>query len=147
MILKVVFLEKLKDHFQKARVKKSKHTSTESSKNTPGVEKFFGSGIEREPLVPEPNILTTRQKEFPMSGGGYWLIYIRVRWCTTGATPACLILSECKGSGNCTSVCCVHMRRLLPLLFMLRHVQVLCYEMRHRLFELGELCCCSAAIW
>ncbi|GBL84396.1 hypothetical protein AVEN_117164-1 [Araneus ventricosus] len=33
--------------------------------------------------VSEPKILTTRQKEFPMSGSGYWLIYIRVRWRST----------------------------------------------------------------
>ncbi|GBN81974.1 hypothetical protein AVEN_61218-1 [Araneus ventricosus] len=32
-----------------------------------------------------PNILTTRQKEFPMSGGGYWIINITVRWWQYGA--------------------------------------------------------------
>ncbi|GBM94170.1 hypothetical protein AVEN_153767-1 [Araneus ventricosus] len=50
------------------------------------------------------------------------------------------------------------MRKLRPRLFVRRHVQALCYEMRQRLcavkcftdFELGELryCrSCSAAIW
>ncbi|GBM77970.1 hypothetical protein AVEN_239496-1 [Araneus ventricosus] len=61
--------------------------------------------------------------------------------------PACLILSEYQESDNCTSVYCVHMRRLLPRLFVRRLVQALCYEMRHILcamkcakdFELGEL--------
>ncbi|GBL88579.1 hypothetical protein AVEN_195592-1, partial [Araneus ventricosus] len=39
----------------------------------------LAAGWNRRPLGPEPNILTSRQKEFPMSKGGYWLIYIRVR--------------------------------------------------------------------
>ncbi|GBN49176.1 hypothetical protein AVEN_264319-1 [Araneus ventricosus] len=35
------------------------------------------------PLGSEPRILTTRHKEFPMSGDGYGLINIRVRLCST----------------------------------------------------------------
>ncbi|GBN28649.1 hypothetical protein AVEN_63443-1, partial [Araneus ventricosus] len=41
------------------------------------VSHHFGGGIELGPFGSEPKILTTRQKEFPKSGGGYWLIYIR----------------------------------------------------------------------
>ncbi|GBN76738.1 hypothetical protein AVEN_252181-1 [Araneus ventricosus] len=38
-----------------------------------------------------------------------------------------------QGNDNCTSVYCVHMRRLPPPYFVRRHVQALCYEMRHTL--------------
>ncbi|GBM84938.1 hypothetical protein AVEN_168245-1 [Araneus ventricosus] len=41
-----------------------------------------------------------------MSGDGYGLINIRVRCCSTGATPACLILSEYQGRDNCAACIC-----------------------------------------
>ncbi|GBO36438.1 hypothetical protein AVEN_36740-1 [Araneus ventricosus] len=99
-----------------------------------------------------------------MSGGGYWLIYIRWRSKVRHRSNPHLVRYYLNIK---EAICCVHMRRLLPRLLVRRHVQALCYElvidfayceMRHRLcamkcvidFELGELRCyrsCSAAIW
>ncbi|GBM90502.1 hypothetical protein AVEN_21699-1 [Araneus ventricosus] len=55
-------------------------------------------------------MLTTIQKEFPVSRGGYWLINITIRWWHCGALqeqpPACLILFEYQGSDNCAACIC-----------------------------------------
>ncbi|GBN51209.1 hypothetical protein AVEN_74340-1 [Araneus ventricosus] len=54
----------------------------ESTEATPS-DGLLAAGWNRRPLGPESSILTIRQKEFPMSGRGYGLINIRVRWCST----------------------------------------------------------------
>ncbi|GBM31030.1 hypothetical protein AVEN_108933-1 [Araneus ventricosus] len=69
-----------------------------------------------EPLGPESSILTTRQEEFPLS------------------EVSCLILSEYQESDNFSSVCSVHMHRLL-----VRRPCRLCAMNCVIDFELGDL--------
>ncbi|GBN05555.1 hypothetical protein AVEN_84144-1 [Araneus ventricosus] len=84
-----------------------------------------------------------------MSGGGYWLLYIRVRWRSTVShrnnPQLVLYYLNIKEAMRC-----VHMRRLVVRM----HVQTLCYEvvidfacceMRHRLLN-WESCVAAGVV-